>query len=349
MWRSEFQYFAAVESTDGEAIGDVPLSVDWIPAIRWAEFEEISSERACEDEAGVMTIEPLWSRESRPYVRGFTIGRDGRDNGCVHFPLSYFETAVVDAATELVESGALIRGQRFEYKLYALSSDAAPRTPNGPGETESSARVAPVDAQPPIVARTLAALGPGVRLDRDSAPSAATGDAHGPALRVFIPQTVLDEATTLAEQAGDVETGGILVGNLCRDPETGLFSVVTAQIPAERTEATRESLRFTFETWARVDAALRLRNRTELPLGWWHSHPFFCRACPPSRRERCPFSVPTFSLADKALHREVFQTPWSVALLLSFLGGERPSYDLYGWNRGQIEAQEFSTLTGVVR
>jgi hypothetical protein len=58
----------------------------------------------------------------------------------------------------------------------------------------------------------------------------------------------------------------------------------------------------------------------------------------------CPFSSPAFSAADRDLHREVFQKSWSIALLLSFLGGERPSYDVFAWNQGQIEAVNYLTL-----
>ena len=93
-----------------------------------------------------------------------------------------------------------------------------------------------------------------------------------------------------------------------------------------------------------VDAAIRLRGLGEIPLGWWHSHPFFCARCTPAQRALCAFSSPAFSAADRDLHREVFQKPWSIALLLSFLGGERPSYDVFAWNRGQIEAVSYFTL-----
>jgi hypothetical protein len=95
-----------------------------------------------------------------------------------------------------------------------------------------------------------------------------------------------------------------------------------------------------------VEAAIKLRGMGEIPLGWWHKHPFFCRQCAAEQRALCPFSSPAFSAADRDFHREVFQKPWSIALLLSFLGGERPSYDVFAWNQGQIEAVKYYTLPG---
>ena len=161
---------------------------------------------------------------------------------------------------------------------------------------------------------------------------------------IFIPQQTFNEATELALDVGDVETGGILVGNLCRDSNKTLFCRVTAQIPAEHTTATRHSLRFTPQTWVNVGAAIKLRGLNEVAIGWWHSHLYFCVNCLPEQRALCPFSSPSFSAADRDLHREVFQKSWSIALLLSFLGDERPSYDVFAWNQGRIESVKYFTL-----
>ena len=93
-----------------------------------------------------------------------------------------------------------------------------------------------------------------------------------------------------------------------------------------------------------IQGAIGLRGREEMILGWWHTHPFFCRNCPQERRNRCPLSVPAFSPADRQLHREVFQAPWSVALLVSYLGREQPSFDCFVWNKGLIEAEPLHIL-----
>ena len=342
MWQSDFQYYAAFESADGGHIGDVRLDVDWIPALRWAEFEQdIMNDCRPENRSAHPVIEPVWNTQSnRPYIGGIRIRRNKEGAATVGFPLTYFSSAVIEASSQLVTSGALVAGQRFDYKVFALA-DAQGQQPPGSGINVIAVEVPPAidrTEMAPFVAAVEAHAG------NVAAPSSASSPPLASVMPIFIPQRAFDEATELAQGAGDVETGGILVGNLCRDSNGTLFSRVTAQIPAEHTTATRQSLRFSPETWANVDAAIRLRGMGEISLGWWHSHPFFCSKCLPEQRAVCPFSSPAFSAADRDLHREVFQQSWSFALLLSFLGGARPSYDLFAWNQGQIEAVKYFTL-----
>lgn len=329
MWLSDFQFYAELESPVGERLRDVRLDVDWIPALRWADFEQaVKGESPAAKRLARPRIEPLWSpADEPPYVRGVTIHSVENGAGPVEFPLTYFTGAVTAASVRLVDSGELQPGQEFDYKIYALSNDRDDES------SESSAEIAPVDDTPAIVRRELATVTTEV---------AQTTDAGR--MPIVFSERVLAEATELAASAEDVETGGILVGKLCRDPDGTLFSLVTAQIPAEHTTSTQHSLRFTPETWVSVDAAVRLRNQDETTLGWWHSHPFFCRNCTPLQRAVCPFSKPAFSAADRDVHREVFQQPWNVALLLSFLGQPSPSLDVFAWDRGQIEAAQFTVI-----
>jgi hypothetical protein len=163
---------------------------------------------------------------------------------------------------------------------------------------------------------------------------------------VFIDASVLAEAAELARQADDVETGGILVGQLHRDTElTEIFARVNAQIPASHTRSSRTSLTFTPQTWAAVRAAIALRAQDEIYLGWWHYHPHFCKNCPAERRGNCVLSKPFFRDEDCALHRTIFGRAFDIALLLSELGGSEPSYDLFGWRQGMIVARGFHALS----
>jgi proteasome lid subunit RPN8/RPN11 len=327
MWLSDFQFYAELESPVGERLRDVRLDVDWIPALRWAVFEQaVRNEPPAAKRVARPRIEPLWSPDGEPpYIRGVTIHSVESGADPVEFPLTYFFGAVTAASAGLVDSGELQPGQEFDYRIYALSGG------RNEDSLESTAEISPVDDAPAIVRRELATVTNG------GAETTVAGR-----MPIVFSERVLAEATELAASADDVETGGILVGKLCRDPDGTVFSLVTAQIPAEHTSSTQHSLRFTPETWVSVDAAVRLRNHDETTLGWWHSHPFFCRKCTPLQRAACPFSKPTFSAADRDVHREVFQQPWNVALLLSFLGQPSPSLDVFAWNRGQIEAAQFT-------
>ena len=346
MWQSNFHYYAALSLPNGDQVGEVRLKVDWIPALRWAEFERYLKDSNIEPSSASAVIEPIWDPEGTPpYIGGAGIRLDKERAVAVSFPLSYFSAALSAASSQLIASGALSVGQEIAYRIYALA-DERPQP-----RADCGVAIVALDEPPAIETADLSSL-----LSEARMVSSIGGDENGnsdPAdstrMPVLVPQLVLDEATALGQQVGDIETGGILVGKLLRGADGTLFSRVTAQIPVEHTAATQRSLRFTHATWASVDAAISLRARDEIPLGWWHSHPEFCHLCSPEQRALCPLAVPLFSQADKDLHREVFQQPWSIGLLLSFLGKKQPSYDVFAWHRGQIEAVNFFILPGEAR
>lgn len=333
MTQDNFDWHASLASLTGRHLADVRIEPDFVPAVRCAEFEQALQCDAALQVVADSAIEPVWSEQ--PWVRGIRVRTLVGDVVPVEFPLTYFATAVTRASASLVDSGVLSAGQRFDYKVYAFAKRSSPRG--------FELEVSHVATLPTVAARAIAPLLAAAE-PTSQASSVMSHAAADEPMPVFIPEHVLTETTKLAAKAGEFETGGILVGKLYRDAGGTAFAEVTAQLPAEHTVATRESLRFTPQTWACVDAAIRLRKLEEIVLGWWHHHPFFCRHCPASRRALCPFSTPTFSAADRDVHREVFQNPWNVALLLSFLGGERPSYDVFTWQRGQIEAAGFYVL-----
>lgn len=341
---SDYRFYASLSTPGGEPLGELPLAIDWIPALRWAQFERLRTNVAAPVGAdpGQPSIIPEWHDEDGPpFVAGIGIRHPGSEDAMSRLPLEYLYPSVIDASAGLVADGSLRAGQPFGYRIYALAEPGARQT------DPSGIEIQALPQAPAIEFSDLSSL------LRIAEPGPVPGDENGvvsprrtdPALRAFLPRALLDEVTRLSDVAGDVETGGILVGKLLRDRGGEIFVRVTAQIAARHTEATQGSLRFTPATWAAADAAIRLRSSNEVTLGWWHRHPHFCKRCPPQRRAHCPLSKPMFSADDRALHREVFQMPWNVALLLSYLGDERPSYDLFTWDRGLIGASRFYILT----
>jgi hypothetical protein len=165
----------------------------------------------------------------------------------------------------------------------------------------------------------------------------------------LIPQSVLNETASLAREAGAFETGGVLIGHLCRDrtlPE--IAAVVTAQIPAKHTEAGSVKLTFTCDTWTSVRAALKLRKSRELMLGWWHSHPSFawCGAeCSEAKRKVCPLQKAFLSTDDVLLHRAIFVKSYSIALLVNNADSGL-EHVLFGWRRGVVHARGFHITNG---
>ena len=333
---NRYQYLASFESPGGEPLGEQPLAVDWIPALRQAEYElGLVAGYPAERLRGPVLIEPRWSGP-QPRIEGAAVHLGGADAPHIELSRDYFAEPVAAAALDLVARGALDPTDAVEYRLLARL-DPAPPAPAG--DNNYADGIAPVTAPPPVMEAALAPL-----LRRAGAPDLPSPAGGAPP--VFIPDGLLKEADYLGRAAAGLETGGILLGRLCRDPGGSLFTRVTAQIPAQHTIATARSLRFTPATWVAAQAASSRRGRGEIVLGWWHCHPWFCGDCPPQRRAVCSFASPQFSAADRALHREVFQAPWSIGLLLSYLGGEGPSVDLFGWQRGRIDAVPFFTIAG---
>jgi hypothetical protein len=94
-----------------------------------------------------------------------------------------------------------------------------------------------------------------------------------------------------------------------------------------------------------VQAALELRTLGESMLGWWHSHPVreWCKNCPEEKRKQCSLARGFLSEDDRLLHRTVFPRAYSLALLVNDIDGG-PTFSLFGWSGGAIEARDFHRI-----
>ncbi len=293
-------------------------------------------------------VAPEWDREEgEPLLSGFRVALlDGaRDPErallATVTPAGVLSLFASQSARTLVTEGRLAGGESFRFRVlgYPCADPAAPPEP-GPH---------PLTLEP--IAQPLPAG------DRPRAGFEERGSARGAidedAMRVYIPRTVLDEAEAMKHAAREVETGGILIGHLHRDPSLpDVFLEITAQIPLEHAEAERYRLGLTARTWTAAQAAIDLRGRRELIVGWFHTHParhWRCRECEPSRRLSCPLAQEFFSEIDLGLHTTLFtHAPYAVALVASdrpLANGEwEDAMALYGWERGLVRPRSFHVL-----
>jgi len=342
-----YQYILDILTEDGRQLDRVVLAPDWKPALAWVQFEGVREGRLPAVTAAVPgEVEPIWDgRAGEPIVAAFraVIPADGRGPVAREIPKTYVRDLAQQASAKLVARGVLQAGDVFRYVISAFPVPA----------------VAPADALPANGFSVEEIVQPLPLADAPLASFFAQAVVAGPDeptghLPVFLPRRVLDEAVAAAREAGDVETGGVLVGKLRRDsgardgaaPE--IFVDVSAQIPALHTRSQSTKLTFTAETWAAVQVALTLRRRDELMLGWWHFHPDFCRLrdCPVERRARCTGASPFFSAEDVHLHATCFPSAYHVALLISdstAAGGL--TWSLFGWSQGMVTARGFHVLT----
>jgi hypothetical protein len=345
-----YQYALEILAEDGTVLGQVPVEPDWSPALEWASFQGIRQGRlpaVISSFAG--TIEPVWDTErGEPHVSAFraVIPTDGAEPVTSDFPTTYVRSLGKQASGTLVEKGLLKAGDLFRYRVCAFHATRPDQSPTGPDGLSLEEIISPL----PLLATPLQPfLDASVREDGTSVDPAVGDD-----IPVFIPQHVLDEAVALSREAKDVEVGGIMVGRLHRDPDIGeLFLEVTAQIPARHTRSEHAKLTFTADTWAAVDAAMRLRSRNniknEIKVGWWHHHPDFCRNCPPETRRRCVLSSGFFSAEDAHMHRVCFSSAYHIALLITSNMSAGLSWSFYGWRQGVVAARTARILGSAAR
>jgi proteasome lid subunit RPN8/RPN11 len=338
MMESSYQYALELYSLEGTLLGQAAVEVDWEPARESASLQAIRRAGLSADvTTSNSTIAPLWHAQlGEPYLDGFRIIVKTNGTGVVpsDFPTAYFKTLATKVAAYFVEKGRLKLGDKFQYLIAAF-----PRQQSA--QAASKLRFTAEEVTPLLPLKETA-------LTSIAGQAMAHGIACAEDFPVFIPQQVLDEAATLAREAGAQETGGILIGHIHRDPSVPeVFVEVTAQIPARHTEADLTKLTFTAETWTEVQAAICLRRKNELMLGWFHSHPvrhWSCKDCPVERQMVCELGRDFFSSHDHALHRTVFPRAFAIALVVNDVAYADPTFSLFGWRRGMLESRGFHVI-----
>ncbi|MEW6207435.1 MAG: Mov34/MPN/PAD-1 family protein [Acidobacteriota bacterium] len=329
---NEYQYVLELFREDSTPVGRAEILVDWEPAGEWAKFAALRQGILADGEtARVLSIDPIWhSKVGEPLLDGFRVNLaiNGSSVAATDFTTDYFRSLALQASSAFVEKGKLAKGENINYVAAAF-----PRVRDESAEMNSPELQLTVEE----VATVLNITHSSIALFMEN--SDLMGEAHEEDPPVFIPREVFDEARAFTRQAGAKETGGILIGHLRRDPEAGeVFLEVTAQIPARDAESDLTSLKFTPAVWTEVRAAIELRRRGEIMLGWWHSHPVreWCRECPVERQRKCAMASEFFSAHDRHLQRTVFPGAYSIALVANDTMDDI-TFSAFGWRRGVVE------------
>jgi len=333
MSASGYQYVIELFREDDSPLGQASVKVDWGPAEEWAKFQAMRRGLLGSNEPGrVTSIEPLWLRDvGEPHLEGFRVNiATSAGNVATDFATGYFKSLATQASSLFIDKGKLQTGERFRYLAAAFRLER--EQTNGSRFQFTTEEIAPpiVIKEASLAERVVAAVPYGAIINGD--------------VPVFVPRRVLDEAAALSRQSVARETGGILIGHLHRDrsvPE--LFVEVTAQIHARHTEADLTKLTFTAETWTEAQAAIDLRRKGEIMLGWWHSHPVreWCKDCAPERQQVCKMAGEFFSAHDHALHRTVFPRAYSIALVANDVAAGDVTFSAFGWREGLLESRGF--------
>lgn len=335
MLARDYKLVIELMKENGARLGQICVDIDWEPAREWTRFLGIRRELLPLEESFRSTaIEPVWNRSmGEPYLQGFRVTVSGENGGSIteEFPVAYFLSAARQASGHFVKMGSLKELDRFQYLVAAYPNHVGlESSPQSGFESEEVEPKMSYDVK--SLAESLEGAVPEGIL--------CAGD-----MPVIVPRQVLDEAEVTTVSAKGIETGGILIGHLHRDekmPE--IFAEITAQIPA-RANGDTHKLTFSPETWTAVQAAVDIRNRTEIFLGFWHSHPVreWCKKnnCSIENLKNCPLAKGFLSDDDRSMFRAVFPRAYSVALVCSDLPLGKPSFSLFGWRSGRIESRGF--------
>ena len=99
------------------------------------------------------------------------------------------------------------------------------------------------------------------------------GSTEDPGLPVFL---LWDGLRHLCEHVcsdAEVELGGVLVGEQCRDEQGNPFVLMTGILAAQDYENSASSFTFTHNAWSRFTRELESRSGSRRMIGWYHSHP----------------------------------------------------------------------------
>jgi hypothetical protein len=334
MVQNRYHYALELFTEDGSPVGQIAMPVDFEPARECVRFSAIRKGALPTSFVGTLTsVQPLWhSIVGEPYVDGFRILLATATNGqelSGDFTTAYFKRPALRASAYFVEKGRLASGDKLKFLVVALPCQEDP-----PERSKLSFSAEEIASPLPIRETSLA------EFTKHSVPM---GILDADLFPVVIPRQVLNDALAITREVGDKETGGVLIGHLHRDPTLSEILVeVTAQLRARHTEATVASLTFTSEAWTDVRAALQLRKKEELMIGWWHSHVQLCRNCPIERQRVCRLARDYYSDHDYALHRAVFPRAYSIGLVVNDVGLLEPTFSLFGWkNQGILEPRGF--------
>ncbi|MGH7467138.1 MAG: Mov34/MPN/PAD-1 family protein [Longimicrobiales bacterium] len=341
MISERWRYAVQVLGEDHSPLRQIPVTMDWDPLREWIRLMAL---RQGSTPARALlldcSIDPIWDHNlGDPFVGGLracALAVEGAHTLAAEFGTSFFSAAAKAAVNQLVDEGVLQAGTgvRCLPVAYARPQDSDEPLQNGRFTTQAGA--------PTLHIRSGS-------LSHCLARSASAANAHVGLddIPVFLPQAVLHEARELASAESARETGGLLIGHLCRDVAGGdLFIEATAQLPARNVDASLHRLTFTSDTWTEFRSALALRGQGEIMIGWWHSHPVreWCKKCSEESQRACALRGDFLSEDDRLLHRTVFPRAYSLALVVNVVGYEEPTFSLFGWRQGLLELRGHHVL-----
>ncbi len=136
---------------------------------------------------------------------------------------------------------------------------------------------------------------------------------------ICIGRSTLDEILEYSDRSLATETGGFLIGQRFHDRHCGRsFLGIEYFLPANSTSNGFDSLTFTHDTWSQLHREIDRQYKGSLILGWHHTHPGFGIF---------------LSRHDEFIHRNFFDSPWHIAMVVDPRHGE---LGFFQWLAGDL-------------
>jgi len=342
----QYRYTISYYDRRGRRLDSSAVDPDWSGALEAARFAAVRRGLLAPGASARGSVEPIWDEPGRgPVVAAFRAsvqipaddGAEVEDFACT-IPRDYVRGYAENGANALVARGLLAQGEVYQFLVSAYPAASATSV-SAAALDGGTLSVTELDIEFEVAERPVAPLLAG------SMPCGSASDDEA-LIPVFVPQAVTAKALEACRAAKTVETGGVLIGHLRRaGPGPDVSVEVTAQIPVMPGAGTSGNLDFTPSTWTRVSSVIDLRCRGEIPVGWWHFHPHWCRTCPAEKQAVCRLATDFFSAQDVVLHGNCFPKAFQVGLLFTERAGGM-SAAMFGWHQGVIVARPFHVLAG---
>lgn len=273
-------------------------------------------------------VRPVFQRE--PFVDyieiELAIDYEGRASTVARqFRSGNWSRLAQQCVARLTEEGALEENDEVYRMLLALRS-----------ETPIAVPVAPV--QPPLIpTTTLEACG--VRQLTEGAL-----DAHRP---ILVNEQLAAEAVQRCEQAGVLETGAAVGGQIVRLPEplpgaaTPIVTILSSMFYDLRHEGTETRFHFSPAALAEAQRLCDLRGLGEQIICVFHTHGWSAECGNCNQNANCPLAEAVPSLQDYQLLKTLFPGKTTVLPIAGRkLGHERrrPILQIHAWRAGQMRA-----------
>ena len=147
------------------------------------------------------------------------------------------------------------------------------------------------------------------------------GEPADAGLAVYIRAETYEAIEAHAVEDTSRELGGVLLGRRRQSGNRQCLEVADF-IAAEHSSSEATSLTFTHETWDHINREKEKRPGDLRIVGWYHTHPGFGIF---------------LSKHDLFIHRNFFNEPWQVALVVDPINHSR---GVFRWDGGQITAGE---------